>query len=98
MITLIRKFMEWISAPCPPSAVEMWADQARADYREMKYRITTACTPQTLDKLEICIDRFENHYANLIPLSILHPMVVDLVDRMMRERGRLFNWNTVNPN
>jgi len=66
---------------------------ARADYRELRYRIASACTVETLDKIEVCIDRFENNYANLIPLRILHPMVVDLVDRMMKERGRVISFN-----
>lgn len=90
---LIRKILDWISMPEPQSAIEIWTDMAKADYRELRYRIATACTPETLDKIEVCIDRFENQYANLIPLRILHPMVVDLVDRMMRERGRVFGFN-----
>jgi hypothetical protein len=92
MKTLLRKLLMWMSTPEPKSAVEMWSDMARFDYNELRYRIAAACTIETLDKIEVCIDRFENHYANLIPLRILHPMVVDLVDRMMRERGRVSHW------
>jgi len=71
-------YLKFIAVKPQQKAVDIWEKQAYDDYMDIIWMITGAMTPAYLDKIKTKIENFENHYANLIPLKIVHQYVVNL--------------------
>ena len=77
--------------PVKPTAVDLWEQQAYEDYMDLIAMISGAMTPAYMDRIKSKIENFENHYANLIPLKIVHEYVVNLYG-IMEEKGKRFHF------
>ena len=72
-------YLKFIAKDYPKySAKDLWEQQAYDDYMDIIYMITGAMSAAYLDKIKTKIENFENHYANLIPLKIVHQYVVNM--------------------
>lgn len=72
-----------------PTAVDQWQALAVSDCNDILIEINTTKDNKKLDSLEIAIDVFENHYANLIPLNDVQDMVVRMYDNLKSRKEKL---------
>ena len=72
-------YLKFIAVDYPKySAKDLWEQQAYDDYMDIIWMITGAMSAAYLDKIKSKIENFENHYANLIPLKIVHQYVINM--------------------